>query len=257
MKISPNICFAFLLILLSSSALKAQQRWSFSAKPGIGINFYDRMKTKAATVPIETWGPYEKPFYTSHLHYQMAVEADYSLFSFLKPSLAFSFSQVLLPHSVHDRYYQLSEIALRPALKIDPLYYTPDKAFYLIAGFNAAFRNQKETYNGNTYGGAPQQRFVSIRRGFLVNGFVGFEWEQFFSPHFGYTIGMQYFPPFAFRPSTYIIKEYVLEGEKQNAATGKYHYVEDQKEPVNGRNLRQETFYMQNFYLNAGVKYRF
>lgn len=76
------------ILLTCANGVYGQGRWAISIDPAVGIQAYDREATKEATIPIDSFGPYEKPFYTSHLQYRLRAAVKYSLYPFLTPSVA-------------------------------------------------------------------------------------------------------------------------------------------------------------------------
>lgn len=143
-------------------------------------------------------------------------------------------------------------------MQFDLLFKDPNEALHLSVGLKAAYRQQRANYGKRTDTSSMVfQQFTTLRKGLLIGGTIGLEWEEYFGDHFGYSLGLQYSLPYKFKPSSYTIENYVLNYEDQAGKTGEYEYVEEQEEWIVGKKLRQETFYLQDIYLHLGLKYRF
>lgn len=251
----------------TSEAPDSLSPWSFGAGFSAGVLFYDRQPTSRRSIPIETWGDFKKPFYTSYSRYQLSLAADYRFSPMFHVELTGGFSKFLAnPRNeggnaggqnwVDFTDFSVTDVFLRPGLKLDLLAKKPDAALYLNTRLNVAFRNQVEDYGVLNAAGNEVNRFRSKRQGVLLNYCVGLEWEKFAGPHLGYSIGLQYFPLHRFRPASYSVEAYTVNAVEQSEKIGRYSYEKYQDQWLEGESIKQESFYLQEFYFNLSLRYR-
>ncbi len=266
----------YILQLCLIVGVASAQKLSIGLKSGLGVQFYNREATTNGIVPVSTWGSYEQPFYTSYTHYRVGVSTDYQFKPYLKPRLEVYFSQRTSNEGsatgttnqgqpdgstvaiARSSTFKVNEWNIMPGIALDALYKNQNEALNLLLALNLGWRSQIEIYREEVdTSNFTYQKFASERSGVFVAFALGLEWEEYFSEHFGYSIGVEYQLPYTFTPSSFTVRDYILDYDNLTARQGDYKYSDDQQEPIKGRVLKEENFYLQNAYINLGVRYRF
>lgn len=267
-----RVTYLIIGILLVQTCTHAQSKWAFGIKGSIGIQAYDRSETELNVVPVEVFGPYEQAFYTSYIQYRVGVESQYSIRPFLNVAGSLGWSNTInepneegtrsqtssgLVETTKTTDYQSSDIYILPSVQFDPLWKNKHEALLFSIGLRVGYRRHREAYSSLVdTSSMPFNEYKSTRTGLYAGAFVDLQWEEYFTDHFGYSIGIQYFLPYEFRPSSYVTESYILNGEEQSQALGKANYDSNQEDWYDGRKIRQEEFSLQDICLNIGLKYR-
>lgn len=195
--------------------------------------------------------------YSSWIFQSYGANVGYDLNRYLGFSLDLSYSTGGYgPDQVDDQIteFKLSDLKFNPKLYFDALYKNEYEKLIAYLGANLGYRIHRENYwydDPNASGSTSSLEYSMIRRGFTYGLLMGIEWQDYFSPKFGYNIGLEYAMSYRFRPSSISFDQYTINSEP-TAAQG----IEMDYPISNVNNGRNESFQQSGIYLRVGLLYR-
>lgn len=195
--------------------------------------------------------------YSSWIFKTYGFELDYDIFKCLNLSLDINYQNGgYEKDQVGSKYTQLDiqDFRLNPKLAFDILFKEEYEKLLLSVGGNIGWRKHQEDYgfDGVNSNGTAQRLDYSMQRsGNFLGLTVGLEWQDYFSPRFGYSLGLDYFFPYKIRYKSLLIETYKLDGNSTNTEGEEYEY------PLNQFNSgNEEEMYQQGTYVRIGLLYR-